>query len=73
MTVRLTALGNFIGIVPVFTDLESGRYMVVSFDKRGNWKAGSVHDTEEEAKAKRTELFALHRKLAKARERRSRT
>lgn len=62
---RMTALGRIIVIHPCFDG--SGQWCVVQADKNGNWKSASIHNSESEAATKRSELFALHRKLRRER------
>jgi len=64
---RVSALGIAIIAHPCFHS-KNGEWVVVSADKNGNWKSGSIHKSKQEASKERSKLFKLHRKLAKERE-----
>lgn len=64
-----SALGIYIGIVPTFNGT---RYLCVAFDSRGNWKSAACCTDRNEAIKRRSEMFALHRKLKRKRDRKKR-
>lgn len=71
---KLTALGYFVGIQPSWPSRGTVQaWHVTAFDRRGNWKSGSIHATEAEARKARSGLFKHHRKLAKERAARRRS
>lgn len=63
---KLTALGSFIGIVPVFSAARTApeAWLVVSFDGNCHWTSIGKHTTEAEAKRERARIFKHHRKIA---------
>ena len=72
---RFTALGVFIGIYPLYTWVDGVMgyaWHVVGFKKSGHWQSSSWFKTEKMAQQHRSYLFALHRRLAKERAKKSR-
>lgn len=65
---RTTAIGIFVGIHPSWpVDGVPESWYVVAYDKRGNWKSGSICKSEAEARKNRSTMFNHHRNLARER------
>ena len=43
----------------------TGRWVVVMYNRRGQWQVMNVEDNRMSAKRRVSELFAMHRELAK--------
>lgn len=67
---RITAQGYFIVIHPTFNPFGAEWYVVLC-DRNGDWRSGSLVASKEAAKKRRSELFAIHRKLKRDSDRRA--
>lgn len=62
-----TELGIYIG---VSLNWNGNEWLCISFDKRGNWRSLSRHQTKLSAQRERQRLRRWHRNLAKQRSKR---